>query len=312
MDAPTPVDFASTDRIQELYATLSMLFAKDILWRQQQGLPANGHTPQTPVNTSLKRDRPDDSGGDTSNKRRDTGESKNPLMPPPAAPSLPSSSPSPRSATKNFPPPAPVVNSSVGGMAQSTQLSSPSMPPPSLPSSTTEAQLAASTRERARQMQIRQAVQQQQQQQQQQQMQQHQMQQQQPQTPQMQQNVRHMSPPAAPSPGQHQQMSGQGMQPNATAGPSSTLNSNASAAVIASLGPHAMQHFQILQNPSHPFVQYMLRNVPGFGQLPLQVQMQRMQSVQACFTIYCYRFKILIDGDTFTAGTTSSQQSAAA
>jgi type II secretory pathway pseudopilin PulG len=125
-------------------------------------------------------------------------------------------------------------------------------------------------------MHIQQAVRQQQQQHQQQQQQQHQQQQQQQHQQQQQQNVRQMSPPSTQA---TSQMPGQGQPHNAGQPTVPNTNFNASAAVAA-FGPNAIQNIQILQNPSHPFMQYMMQNVPGFTTLPVPQQLQRMQIVQ--------------------------------
>ena len=113
-------------------------------------------------NGHLKRDRPEDITGDSvsANKRRDTGESKTSTP----APSTPLGNSSPIqsiSATMAQPgtPTHPISAPSMTGPSSS----SPSMPPPSVPSGMmppgNEAQLAVA-RERARQMQMRQAMQQ--------------------------------------------------------------------------------------------------------------------------------------------------------
>ncbi|THH27712.1 hypothetical protein EUX98_g6474 [Antrodiella citrinella] len=47
------------------------------------------------------------------------------------------------------------------------------------------------------------------------------------------------------------------------------------------LGPAAIQQYQILQNPSHPLVQYLNQSIPNFSSLPVTQQLQRMQTVQA-------------------------------
>ena len=59
----------------------------------------------------------------------------------------------------------------------------------------------------------------------------------------------------------------------------SSLPPNQMAALQA-MGPGAVQCYQILQNPQHPLVQYMIANMPGFQSAPLQQQIQQMQRVQ--------------------------------
>lgn len=49
---------------------------------------------------------------------------------------------------------------------------------------------------------------------------------------------------------------------------------------IQALGPAAVQSFQALQNPQNPLVKYLKESIPGFEQLPLSQQLQRMQQVQ--------------------------------
>ena len=41
--------------------------------------------------------------------------------------------------------------------------------------------------------------------------------------------------------------------------------------------------YGILQNAAHPFSQYMVRNFPGFAQLPVQMQLQKMLQTQVGF-----------------------------
>ncbi|KNZ76830.1 hypothetical protein J132_07016 [Termitomyces sp. J132] len=50
----------------------------------------------------------------------------------------------------------------------------------------------------------------------------------------------------------------------------------------AMLDPNMQQQLlRVLQNPNHPFLQYMLRNVPNFENLSIQQQMQKMMMMQA-------------------------------
>lgn len=128
------------------------------------------------------------------------------------------------------------------------------------PGSPTQAQIAASQRERARQLQIQQAVRQQQQQQQQ------------------QHNARQMSPPSAQGP------TGQG-QPHQT-GPSNLLNNINPSAAISVFGPNALQNIQMLQTPSHPFMQYMTQRVAGFATMIPQQQLQHMQVIQVSLLLF--------------------------
>jgi hypothetical protein len=283
MDPPKPVDFASTERIEELYVQLSKVFANDIARRQQMGIPIAGPLPEVPGNLTLKRERPDDSGGgDPVSKRRDTGESKVASAMPPVAPPIPKPSP-PHSSINTLPLPASGSSgASAGNVGHPSHMASPAMAHPSLPqglsSTTAEVQAAATTaRERTKQMQMRHAVQAQQQQ--------HLQQQQQ----QQQEGGRQMSPPSNAQ-SRQQPLSGQGMP----VGPTTSPNANASTAALASLGPNAAQNMQILQNPNHPFVTYMNQTVPDFAQMPLQTQMQKVQMVQVRRHSFLGNFYILM------------------
>jgi hypothetical protein len=271
MEAPVAVDFVSMERIQQLYADLPSIFAGDIARIQQQQTivppKAPSLPPSIPVNPSLKRERADDVDANPANKRRDTGESKSPPMRPPTVPpTLPMMNNSPVSA--NFP----MSNSNsmgIGNMSQASQMVPAPIAPPSLlhgmPSNPpTEAQIAAAHRERARQLQIQQAVRQQQQQH----------------LQQQQQNARQMSPPSAQG---TSQLPGQGQPQHA--GPSSIPNNLDPSAAIAAFGPNAMQNIQILSNPTHSFMQFMSQRVSGFAGLPMPQQLQHMQTVQVSLAL---------------------------
>lgn len=71
MYAPPGVDFASMERIYQLYSTLPTIFANDIA-RRQNGVARRSQSPSV----SLKRDRTDEHSTDIISKRRDTGEHK--------------------------------------------------------------------------------------------------------------------------------------------------------------------------------------------------------------------------------------------
>jgi hypothetical protein len=255
MEPPVPVEFVSMERLRQIYASLPAMFAKDIARRQQMNTPTSPPTVPPPNigNSNLKRERPDDILMDVSSKRRDTGDHKLSTMLPPAVPSVPLSNPS-HAPQNHFP--VPSLNGSPAGMqSQPIQIGSPSMPPPMRPPGLpTDAQVAASNRERARQMQIQQALAQQ-------------------------QNGRQMSPPSGPSVGFQQAMPGQQGQQNAAAGPSMPNAANMNA-TLAAFGPNAMQNFNILQNPQHPFYLYMCQAVPGFRELHVQQQLEKMRMMQ--------------------------------
>ena len=72
----------------------------------------------------------------------------------------------------------------------------------------------------------------------------------------------------------------QASPPSASIGPVSAQLGQAQASSLASLGPAAMQQYQILQNPSHPMVQYLHQTTPNFSSLPVAQQLQRLQTVQ--------------------------------
>ncbi|KAJ7163781.1 hypothetical protein C8R43DRAFT_988630 [Mycena crocata] len=152
--------------------------------------------------------------------------------------------------TSMMPPPpirSPVGNASASAFPpnMTNGTATPPVPgEPQNPGMIGDPQLSAASRDRARQAQM--------------------------QRQQQQQANRQMSPP-----GNNPGMGGGGGQPpnNAIAGPSGGLN-------IASLPPNVQQMYGLLQQPSHPFVQYMLRNVPGFQAMPVQMQLQKMIAAQ--------------------------------
>ncbi|KAH7888162.1 hypothetical protein F5I97DRAFT_1926547 [Phlebopus sp. FC_14] len=248
MDPPLAVEFAAMDRIHHLYADLPTIFAKEIARRQlNNSQHASPTAPSAMPNGTLKRNRPDD-GPDLASKRQNIGDNKLQSMQPPAVPSISLSgagsrtSPSSSFATPNTN--FAVPNSH--GMPQSPRVSSPAMPPPSgapsLPFGATEASIAASSRARAREMQMQQLRQT-------------------PHMPQM-QNARHMTP-SSTSPQTPQGVGGVpgGQQQSAIA-------------------PSPQQLMQILQNPAHPLMQYMIQQMPSFTSLPPQQQMQKLQALQ--------------------------------
>lgn len=253
------------DRIQALYSELPVLFGKDLRRQQMSNNGTPQPTGQNMPNGLLKRERPDDPTVDVVNKRRDTGESKGSTP----APSTPQGNSSPaQSGPHSMLPPATPPNSMPPPALHGPSSASPSMPPPSMPmgmhSNQGEAQLAVA-RERARQMQIRQAMQQQQQQQQQQGM-----------ADSMMSAAHGLQQP--------------GMTMQNVAGPSTMVhNPQAQMAALTSMGPMAMQALQILQNPNHQMVQYLVQSVPGFQSLPLQQQIQHLQKLQVCLCIGLYR-----------------------
>ncbi|KAH9950162.1 hypothetical protein B0H21DRAFT_27595 [Amylocystis lapponica] len=260
MQAPPAIEFGANERIQQLYSELPTLFAKDIRRRQQQTgtIPSTSPPHAIALNGKVKRDRTDEAIVITSSKRRDTGETKlpTPIAPAPPTPHLPAPQLPPHispQASASLMGNVPTLH---GGLAPS--MSSPSMPPPSIPlglvPGANDAQLAATAaRERARQMQIRQALQQQQ----------------------HAEGNRRMSPPTG-----MQQSTIQGQN---IAGPSSMQLSQQQMAALSSLGPQAIQNYQLLQNPNHPIVQYLSQQMPGFSSLPIPQQLQSFQMAQMAF-----------------------------
>lgn len=246
MDAPSPVEFISMDRIHHLYADLPTIFAKELARRQPASGAQYSPTSSALLNGPLKRSRPDDMA-DLMNKRRDIGETKQHSMQPPAIPSISISGAGQRtSPTSTFPPPIhPNMSlASAPAIPQSPRTSSPMPPPsstPSLPFGATEASIAATTRARAREMQIHQAREQLRAAQMQQQM----------------QSARQISPPDS-SP-RIPQNSG----PGAPQHPHTSYSHNAAA-------------MQILQNPSHPLMTYLVSQIPNFTSLPLPQQVQKL------------------------------------
>ncbi|KAF8239531.1 hypothetical protein L208DRAFT_56497 [Tricholoma matsutake] len=264
MDPPPSIDFAPTDRIRQLYAELPSIFAKEIARRSQIPSlpPSNVSSPNTP----LKRERSDESPVDIALKRRNTGDSKSPsaMMPPP---SLPSTS---HNSSTHFS--LPMSNGpNVGSGSAPPPPSSPQLSESQMSSinpgmmNTSEAQLAASNRERVRQAQIRAA--------------------------QQQQASRQMSPPSMPA---QQQMHGgpmSNMNVNAAAGPSNSSNMPSVNGV-----PDATlrQIYHVLRTPDHPFMRYMLRSQPNFQSLPTEVQVQRMMVAQVCIPSFVFGLRKMV------------------
>lgn len=220
-------------------------------------------------NGLLKRERPDDAMIDVSNKRRDTGESKGSTP----APSTPQGTASPAQPNPHsmLPPATPPGSMPPPTLSGSSSGVSPSMPPPSMPLGVSQdpniAQMNAA-RERARHMQMRQAMQQQQQQQQ-------------------------SMGDAMMSGGHGQQQAGMSMQ-NVAGSSSMAHNPQAQMAALTSMGPMAMQALQVLQNPNHQMVQYLTQSVPGFQTLPLQQQIQHLQKLQVCPITFRHRLGVFI------------------
>ena len=216
MHPPPSVDFASMERIYQLYSTLPTIFANDIA-RRQNSMARRSQSPSV----SLKRDRADEHGTDIGNKRRDTGEHKLSSLP-----TSPSSQP-----------PTSFTASSTAGTPQPVT-PSVSMGPPSHipPNADPRRQMTA------------------------------------------------MRPPMQPQQNPQSAVQSNNMQPNPPAvqpnnPPVNTVPANIPPQ-IAAMGAAAVQYYQILQNPSHPMVQYIMNSFPGFQSLPINQQIVKMHQVQ--------------------------------
>ena len=285
IEPPAFIEFGS-DRIQQIYSELPKTFSKEINLRQQLAATANIAVPANPLHSmvpgNLKRDRSDEPLSEVmSSKRRDTGEGK--MRPP-------SLSPSSHSASGMMPPPSSIpqqqqqqLNPNHGvTLPAATHFSLPistsntngvsgNIIPPQLqqqqggggggmgidPSvgmmNTSDIQRAAA-RERERLQQQRLA----------------------------QQASRQLSPQSSqPQPGSIPNVSA-----NAAAGPSSGGGGGGGGDLppaIAALPQPMQQAYRILNTPNHPYIKYMMQNLPGFHTMPLQLQLNKMVSFQVCF-----------------------------
>ncbi|KAL9712393.1 hypothetical protein Ac2012v2_003630 [Leucoagaricus gongylophorus] len=285
MDPPPMLEFASTDRIRQLYAELPNLFTQEIVrvkaMRQQQQQRHN----------ALKRDRAEDHMQMTISKRRDTGEGKG-LMAPPVPPTATvnginsttgavsggtpvngttsgSSTPNSKSGgatgnsngntnnsgagvnvgvdvghggPSNSSTPTSALGNSNSGPGVGPQMPNPGGEGMGMHGSMGGGGMAPEQHLRTRQAQLQARAQMQV------------------------AAARQMSPPNT-NPGNPGAMgSSPGLGgPGGMGGP----NGGPMSQVMATM-------FQMLQQPSHPFVQYMVRNVPGFQQMPPQMQVQKM------------------------------------
>jgi hypothetical protein len=216
MHPPPNVDFASMERIYQLYSTLPTIFANDIA-RRQNGMARRSQSPSV----SLKRDRTDEHGTEIGNKRRDTGDHKLSSLP---------TSPSNQ-------PPASFTTSSTASTPQPVT-PSVSMGPPSHVPPNADPRRQMST----------------------------------------------MRPPMQPQQNPQPAVQSNNMQPNPPAvqqnnPPANTVPANIPPQVAA-MGTAAVQYYQILQNPSHPMVQYIMNSFPGFQSLPIPQQIVKMHQVQ--------------------------------
>ena len=213
MNPPPNVEFASMERIYQLYSTLPTIFANDIA-RRQNGMARRSQSPSV----GLKRDRTDEYGVDIVNKRRDTGEHKLSSLP---------SSPSNQ-------PPASFTTQSTASTPQPVTPSASMGPPSHVPPNSDPR--------------------------------------------------RQMRPPMQP-----QQNSQPMVQPNpAAVQPANTPVNTVPANIppqVAAMGAAAVQYYQVLQNPSHPMVQYITNSIPGFQSLPINQQIVKMHQVQVGFPV---------------------------
>lgn len=200
------------------------------------------------INGNAKRERTEEPTLDSMHKRRDTGETK--ANAPFATIGAGLSTPHPPSQSMQVP--NPIANISAGPVAR---IGSPAMPPPPVPPGAMGANEAQIASIRARQQQQLRAA-----------------------AMQQQADGRQMSPPTGMSSGV-----GMGGMSN-VAGPSSMTGvsqlSPQQMALLQGMGPQAVQNFQALQTPGHPFVQYLTQQIPNFPQLPLQEKLQKMQMAQ--------------------------------
>ncbi|KAI0773731.1 hypothetical protein C8Q74DRAFT_1368292 [Fomes fomentarius] len=200
---------------------------------------------------NAKRERTEEAGQEGMHKRRDTGETKAQLPISLASPGAGPSTPHPPSQPMQHVPGAHQSMTLSAGPVP--RMSSPSMPPPPVPPGVmpNDAQYAAV---RARQAQQMRAMAQQQQ---------------------LGDGSRQMSPSSGlPS----------GMSMQNVAGPSSLPNipqvNPGLMQQLQNMGPHAVQNYQILQTPNHPFVNFLVQQVPGFAQMSLHEKLLKMSAAQ--------------------------------
>ncbi|KAG7096552.1 hypothetical protein E1B28_003974 [Marasmius oreades] len=256
IDAPPPVEFTSTERVQQLYSDLATVFAKALAQRNQ--LSSATPQPMTPI-TTLKRERSEDIPLDMMNKRRDTGENKmlnSPSMMPP--PSLPQSQQQENQYPSTSSTPIPNGMTPLSAQSQSAQMSDQvgaggptAMSPPGMMNAN-EAQMTTQRQAAMRLQQQRQNSQQ------------------------GMSGSRQMSPPSSGSGGMNQQISGGGMQ-NQMNGTTPSHPQMAGGGA----GLTAQQAYTILNTPNHPFVGVLMKQVPGFATLPIQDQMRKISQLAA-------------------------------
>lgn len=81
------------------------------------------------------------------------------------------------------------------------------------------------------------------------------------------------------------------MNMNAAAGPSnhnSGMSGGGPPGVnMAAMPPNVQHLYSLLQNPSNPFVQYVMSQFPGFATMPVATQIQKMIQIQVCCSLKC-------------------------
>ncbi len=243
MHAPPIVEFAEMERVLQLYKELPNIFAKELARRNQTRI----------VNGNAKRERTEEAGQEGMHKRRDTGETKAQLPVSLASPGAGPSTPHPPSQTmQHVPGASQSMNLSAGPVPR---MSSPSMPPPPVPPGVMPNDAHAQFVDaRARQAQQMRAMAQQQQ---------------------LGDGSRQMSPSSG---------SPSGMSMQNVAGPSSIPNmpqvNPGLMQQLQNMGPQAVHNYQILQTPNHPFVNFLVQQVPGFTQMSLHEKLMKMSAAQ--------------------------------
>lgn len=218
MHAPPTVEFASMERIYQLYSTLPTIFANDIA-RRQTAMARRSQSPSV----SLKRDRADEHSSDIVSKRRDTGEHKLSSLPTSPSNHPPNSFATPSAAST----PQPITPSVSMG------------PPPNLPPNADPRRQMTAMR------------------------------------PQMQPQ---QNPQSMAQPNNHNPAAVQPTNPSANPLPANVPPQ------VAAMGVLAVQYYQMLQNPSHPLIHYIMNSFPGFQSLPVNQQIMKVHQVQTAIS----------------------------
>ena len=106
-----------------------------------------------------------------------------------------------------------------------------------------------------------------------------------------------MRPPMQPQQNPQHVVQSNNMQPNpAAVQPTSTPANSAPTNIppqIAAMGGAAVQYYHVLQNPTHPMVQYITNSIPGFLSLPITQQIMKMHQVQVGFLVRPLFFAVI-------------------